>query len=1031
MALDKINSADSTFILEKIEELSKTYNLIVLKNTRRLSLDTIKDFATYFKKDLEIDVDWYISLITPNNLMSLADKILKSKKIIMTEYLYAILSKHAPIVLTRFQDSSITLLLNEKPGVIISDEQWKHFEKLEIFAKNANRMLCVTDNLPVAVPLFQMPEFIEVFTYNDLIKKLKNKKVYGTLLPLDFKSELQASGVSFCTLPNDADIFLFLNNNKNTLDKLSKEFSKALGNAKKTEIVRYAGMVISRDTLAIDIDEYLKKEYGFDSFLEYDAVTLSKKHYKIGQKELIQFLIDQKRKRSPRDLFFVASTGSGKSLVYMLAAKVLYELNNNLTIVISPLKSLMEDQVYNLKRRFDENSVAFINSSLSIEEREEILSKVNDGQIYLLYISPETFVSHSFDSLIGRREVGLFVVDEAHLVSTWGKTFRVDYGYLGDELKKLRKLQDFPVMVTTATAIWSGELGTIDEISEMLGLKEPQIVFTDVKRTNIDIIIEKFQKDKNFKDSISTLKLEQTSKEILKLIEEEEKAIVYFPFVNHVKQVMGYLDTFPKIKGLAREYTGRTDDVERKKTYKLFKNGIVPVILATKAFGMGVDIHDIRKVFHHCVPPDLSEYVQEIGRAGRDGKKSKAYTYYHPIDPSNGLKLSKLSLPRKWQLKHVMEHIWNLVQTHPDGDIVISLDDLNFLFSTKADESIDYLKNKTRIALFLIQKELERIAGRSILVRKNEMYRYLYFSVDDQIGNALLEEFPEIRRVSANTIRREKSAFYTSPGSIYSVDIINFWKNRFPEKKIEQIVWMFFNNSAELFGQKVYPRIKINILINRNAETVARIFESLLDFLENLVCKINKQMSMEEFETLIKNTVNEYADFDTIEDIREKIRSIVLNYFTGNKRNRKGKLFEISGELIDTKIRGLRSNLIKVKAEWETNFEQILEICSSNCVDYRAPNSGSTRTLFKVLSVMDILGLATVSYSGGESTAIHFKCINRSFLLKNKHLSFRILNEIHRKIDKNYEIAKAFYETQMTSKERWDFIENYYLGLQY
>lgn len=80
---------------------------------------------------------------------------------------------------------------------------------------------------------------------------------------------------------------------------------------------------------------------------------------------------------------------------------------------------------------------------------------------------------------------------------------------------------------------------------------------------------------------------------------------------------------------------------------------------------------------------------------------------------------------------------------------------------------------------------------------------------------------------------------------------------------------------------------------------------------------------------------------------------------------------------------------------------------------------------------MDILGLATVSYSGGESTAIHFKCINRSFLLKNKHLSFRILNEIHRKIDKNYEIAKAFYETQMTSKERWDFIENYYLGLQY
>ncbi|OAA32503.1 hypothetical protein AT15_00040 [Kosmotoga arenicorallina S304] len=1030
MALDIIDSPKSSFVVEKIEELLKSYNLIVLKNAGRLSLDTIKDLASYFEEDLELNVDWYISLTAPDKLMNLADKFLKSKKLIVTEYLYSILAKNVPFVLAKFQDDSATLLLNEKPGVFISNEQWKYFENLGAFEKHGDRMICLANDVPVAVPLLEMPEVEEIFAYNDLIKRLKNKKVYGISLSQEFKSELQNSGILFCK-PFEADTFLFLNNDKNTMDKLSKEFFKALDNKMKPEIVRYAGFVISRDTRSIDIDGYLKREYGFDNFLEYNAVTLSKKHYKISQKELIQFLIDQRGKTNPRDLFFVASTGSGKSLVYMLAAKVLYELNKSLTIVISPLKSLMEDQVYNLKRRFDEDSVAFINSSLSIEEKTEILSKVNSGQIYLLYISPETFVSHSFDSLIGSRQVGLFVVDEAHLVSSWGKTFRVDYGYLGDELKKLRKLQVFPVMATTATAIWSGELGTIDEISEMLGLKEPQIVFTDVKRSNIDIVIEKFQNDSSSKDSISTQKLEHTSEEILKLVEEKEKTIVYFPFVNHVKQVMGYLDAFPKIRRFVREYTGKTDDIERNKTYKSLRNGRVPVILATKAFGMGVDIHDIRKVFHHCVPPDLSEYVQEIGRAGRDGKKSIAYTYYHPVDPSNGLKLSKLSLPRKWQLKHVMEHIWNLVQIHSDGDIVISLDDLKFLFSTKADESPDQLKNKTRIAMFLVQKELERMAGRPVLIRKNEMYRYLYFSVEDEVGDLLLESFPEIRKVSRKTSRKDKTGTYTSIGSIYSVDIIELWKRCFPEKNIEQLIWLFFNKPAEVFGKRVYPRIKIDVSTNQNVETIERIFGSLLDLLERLTLKVTKQVTMEDFETLIKNTVNEYADFATIKDAKEKIRSIILNYFTGNKRNRKGKLFEISGELINTKIKGLRSNLIRVKSEWTTNFEQILETCSSKCVDYRSPNSGSTGTLFKVLSVMDILGLAIVSYSGGESSAIHFKCVNRTFLLRNKNLPFHILNEIHRKIDRNHEIAKVFYTADMSNKERWDFIENYYLGLQY
>jgi len=300
-------------------------------------------------------------------------------------------------------------------------------------------------------------------------------------------------------------------------------------------------------------------------------------------------------------------TGMGKSLCYQLPALLL----DGLTIVISPLIALMKDQVDQLKNLGIDAS--FVNSSLGKAEREGRYMHIKRGKYRILYVSPERFRKKGFLDAVSGREISLLALDEAHCVSQWGNDFRPDYS----RISEFRKLIGSPVtMALTATA-------TVDvqkDIIEKAGLEPEEIV--------------------TFNEGICRPNL---SLEVFDVIDEEEKyniileelgacngtAIVYFTLIKGIERFARFLD----LKDVKYSiYHGRLPAEKRKRIQKEFMESEKILMLATNAFGMGIDKPDIRMIIHAEVPDSIESYYQEIGRGGRDGKDTRCILIYGQDD---------------------------------------------------------------------------------------------------------------------------------------------------------------------------------------------------------------------------------------------------------------------------------------------------------------------------------------------------------------------------------------------------------------
>ncbi len=334
----------------------------------------------------------------------------------------------------------------------------------------------------------------------------------------------------------------------------------------------------------IRLREILKDEFGFDEFRPL-------------QDEIIQAVIDG------QDVMGILPTGGGKSLCYQLPA--LYF--DGLTLVVSPLLALMEDQVRGLNQKGV--PAAFLNSTQSKKEQEEVERKVFFGELKILYISPERAMAPSLHELLQNIEVSLIAIDEAHCVSQWGHDFRPEY-------RKLSLLREFlpetPLLALTATA---GRV-TRKDIKDGLKIKDNHDVIGDFDRPNIELNIQK----KTTKE-----------KDYLKLIAfiqdrfENQTGIVYCLSRKKTEEVASYL----KAKGLkAYAYHAGQSNKERKKIQDIFVSKNDVLIVATIAFGMGIDKSNVRFVAHLDMPKSIESYYQEIGRAGRDGKESVAWAVY-------------------------------------------------------------------------------------------------------------------------------------------------------------------------------------------------------------------------------------------------------------------------------------------------------------------------------------------------------------------------------------------------------------------
>jgi ATP-dependent DNA helicase RecQ len=334
-----------------------------------------------------------------------------------------------------------------------------------------------------------------------------------------------------------------------------------------------------------DIDRVLHQTFGHSSF-------------RSGQRGLIDSIL------GGRDVVAVMPTGSGKSLCYQLPAVLL----EGTTVVVSPLIALMKDQLDGLRERGV--PAAAIHSGLPTAARSSALEDLAAGLLRMVYIAPERLSNRAFCDALGRARVARLVIDEAHCISQWGHDFRPDYMRLGG----LRSELDVPVAAFTATATPDVRA----DIVRQLGLRDAVELVAGFERPNLTLAVESCRTHAEKGRS-----LEKILKEV------GPPGIVYAATRKNTEKWTDFL----RILGVETEtYHAGLSDHERRRAQDLFLSGRVPVIVATNAFGMGVDKADIRFVVHADLPGSVEAYYQEVGRAGRDGQPSRCSLLFSPAD---------------------------------------------------------------------------------------------------------------------------------------------------------------------------------------------------------------------------------------------------------------------------------------------------------------------------------------------------------------------------------------------------------------
>ena len=315
-----------------------------------------------------------------------------------------------------------------------------------------------------------------------------------------------------------------------------------------------------------------------------------------------------------RDVLAVMPTGYGKSATYQVAARYLYNQTGRPAVVVSPLIALQEDQLDGLNGQLGDGVAVAINSSRSDAEVEDAWEAAESGKATFLFLAPEQLAKQETVDRIAKLDITMFVVDEAHCVSSWGHDFRPDYLDLGNVRERLGNP---PVAALTATA----SPPVRDEILERLGMKDPLILVRGFDRPNISLDVVRHQEDKGKRKAV----LEQ----VASLAKGGERGLLY---AATRKDTEKYAAKLAKEGLRAEAYHAGRSDSDRERIHEEFLDDQLDVVVATTAFGMGINKPNVRFVVHADIPESLDAYYQEIGRSGRDGKPAAATLYYREED---------------------------------------------------------------------------------------------------------------------------------------------------------------------------------------------------------------------------------------------------------------------------------------------------------------------------------------------------------------------------------------------------------------
>ena len=396
----------------------------------------------------------------------------------------------------------------------------------------------------------------------------------------------------------------------------------------------------------------LKAHFGYDDF-------------RIGQREVVEKLL------SGKNLLGAFPTAFGKSICYQLPGLML----PGLTVIISPLISLMKDQVDALQGR-DIDSVGLLNSSLSSEEYQQELKRLENGEIKLLYVSPERFRSRRFLNTLKSHEFSLFVVDEAHCISQWGHDFRPDYLALRTAIQAVK-----PYSVALFTATATPEVR--EDIVNQLQVETCETIIQSVERPNLKFSVcevpgepEKYQ--------LLTKQLEQLT----------GKGIVYAGTRRQTEEIAEHL----KREGYRVDfYHGARGESERTRIQDAFFDDTaagLEIVVATNAFGMGIDKPDIRYVIHWTIAGSLEHYYQEAGRAGRDGQDSKCILFFCSGDRRLQEYFMEESAPNKPDLLELLK----LIEDSP------SVNKFRMVNAQKMESTNEIDESKIRVGISYLEK---------------------------------------------------------------------------------------------------------------------------------------------------------------------------------------------------------------------------------------------------------------------------------------------------------------------------------------
>ncbi len=478
---------------------------------------------------------------------------------------------------------------------------------------------------------------------------------------------------------------------------------------------------------AQDIHSGLKRYFGFDSFKTYNGEPL--------QEKAAVAAIDYK------SMLVIFPTGGGKSLTFQLPALMQGENVKGLTVVISPLQSLMKDQVDNLEKGGITEAVT-INGLLDPIERAKAIERVENGSASLLYISPESLRSRTIEHLLLGRNIVRFVIDEAHCFSAWGQDFRVDYLYIGDFIKSLKEKKnlefDIPVSCFTATA----KQNVIEDIksyfSEELQL-ELEVFRTGATRKNLKFKV--YPKDDE----------EEKYNAVRDLTDRHNCPTIIY--VSRTMKAYRLAERLSQDGYTARPYHGKMDKREKTANQDAFIRGDVQIMVATSAFGMGVDKKDIGMVIHYEISDSLENYIQEAGRAGRDEEmEAECYVLFNEEDLSKHFILLNQT---KLNIKEIQQ-IWKAVKELTRFRSTISNSALEIARKAGWDDTVAEIETRVKTAIAALEESgyikrgqnVPRIFANSILSRNAQ-------EAIDRINNSF--RFNE--RQKQNAVRIIKKLF--------------------------------------------------------------------------------------------------------------------------------------------------------------------------------------------------------------------------------------------------------------------------------